>query len=141
MSWGSPSPPRTRCWEKLTSAGATERLPCGRYRLGWRTLGLARTKPATSGYREEITPTARRLASHFGETVHITALERGRVLYVASQRPPGGVPAPAEPVAAPLTADGTLSAVQTLSAAGKHASAPQVAVDADGDAVFDLDAL
>src|SRR5918999_5530096 len=27
---------------ELTSAGLTERLPCGRYRLGWRTLGLAR---------------------------------------------------------------------------------------------------
>ena len=51
---------------ELTSVGLTERLPCGRYRLGWRTLALARTKLATSGYREEITPTARRLASHFG---------------------------------------------------------------------------
>ena len=93
---------------ELTSAGLTERLPCGRYQLGWRTVGLARTKLATSGYREEITPTARRLASHFGETVHITAWERGRVLYVASQRPPGGVPAPAEPVAAQLTPPGTV---------------------------------
>ena len=88
---------------ELTSVGLTERLPCGRYRLGWRTVGLARTKLATSGYREEITPTARRLARHFGETVHITAWERGRVLYVVSERPPGGVAAPAEPVAAQLT--------------------------------------
>jgi hypothetical protein len=31
---------------------------------------------------------------------------------------------------------GTLSAVQTLSAAGQDANSPQVAVDADGDAVF-----
>jgi len=93
---------------ELTSVGLTERLPCGRYRLGWRTLGLARTKLTTSGSREAITPTARRLASHFGETVHITAWERGRVLYVASQRPPGGVAAPAEPVAAQLTPPGTV---------------------------------
>ena len=93
---------------ELTSVGLTERLPCGRYRLGWRTLGLARTKLATSGYREAITPTARRLASHFGETVHITAWERGRVLYVASERPPGGVAAPAEPVVAQLTPPGTV---------------------------------
>ena len=34
------------------------------------------------------------------------------------------------------SAAGTLSAVQTLSAAGQDASSPQVAVDADGDAVF-----
>ena len=93
---------------ELTRAGLTERLPCGRYRLGWRTVGLARTKLATSGYREAIVPTARRLASHFGETVHVTAWERGRVLYVVSERPPGGVAAPAEPVAAQLTPPGTV---------------------------------
>jgi DNA-binding IclR family transcriptional regulator len=93
---------------ELAGVGLTERLPCGRYRLGWRTVELARTKLATSGYREAITPTARRLASHFGETVHITAWERGRVLYVASERPPGGVAAPAEPVAAHLTPPGTV---------------------------------
>jgi DNA-binding IclR family transcriptional regulator len=93
---------------ELTRVGLTERLPCGRYRLGWRTVGLARTKLATSGYLEAITPTARRLAGHFGETVHVTAWERGSVLYVASQRPPDGVAAPEEPVAAQLTPPGTV---------------------------------
>jgi DNA-binding IclR family transcriptional regulator len=93
---------------ELSSAGLTERLPCGRYRLGWRTVALARTKLATSGYGAALTPTARRLASHFGETVHVTAWDRGRVLYVASQRPPDGVAAPAEPVAAQLTPPGTV---------------------------------
>jgi DNA-binding IclR family transcriptional regulator len=93
---------------ELTSVGLTERLRCGRYRLGWRTLGLARTMLATSDHRHVITPTARRLASHFGETVHVTAWERGRVLYVASERPPGGVAAPAGPVAAQLTPPGTV---------------------------------
>src|SRR5215468_10064823 len=39
---------------ELTSVGLTERLPCGRYRLGWWTVGLARTKLATSGYGEAI---------------------------------------------------------------------------------------
>jgi hypothetical protein len=34
------------------------------------------------------------------------------------------------------SATGTLSAVQTLSAAGQHAFGPQVAVEADADAVF-----
>jgi DNA-binding IclR family transcriptional regulator len=93
---------------ELTLVGLTERLPCGRYWLGWRTLGLARTKLATSGHLDVITPAARRLASHFGETVHVTAWERGRVLYVASERPPRGVAAPAEPVAARLTPPGTV---------------------------------
>jgi DNA-binding IclR family transcriptional regulator len=93
---------------ELTSVGLTERLPCGRYRLGWRTVGLARTMLATSDHRDVIKPTARRLASHFGETVHVTAWERGRVLYVASERPPGGVAAPTGPVAAQLTPPGTV---------------------------------
>jgi DNA-binding IclR family transcriptional regulator len=93
---------------ELTSVGLTERLPCGRYRLGWRTVGLARTMLATSDHRDVIKPTARRLASHFEETVHVTAWERGRVLYVASERPPGGVAAPAGPVAAQLTPPGTV---------------------------------
>jgi DNA-binding IclR family transcriptional regulator len=93
---------------ELTSVGLTERLPCGRYRLGWRTVGLARTMLATSYHRDVIKPTAHRLASHFGETVHVTAWERGRVLYVASERPPGGVAAPAGPVAAQLTPPGTV---------------------------------
>ena len=93
---------------ELTSAGLTERLPCGRYQLGWRTLGLARTMLATSRYGDAVMPTARRLASHFGETVHVTAWERGRVLYVVSERPPGGVAAPSAPVAAHLTPPGTV---------------------------------
>jgi DNA-binding IclR family transcriptional regulator len=103
---------------ELSSVGLTERLPCGRYRLGWRTVDLARTKLATSGYLEAIMPTARRLASHFGETVHVTAWERGRVLYVASQRPPGGVAAPAEPVAAPLTPPGVALLAERPGGAG-----------------------
>jgi DNA-binding IclR family transcriptional regulator len=93
---------------ELTSVGLTERLPCGRYRLGWRTVGLARTMLATSDHRDVIKPTARRLASHFDETVHLTAWDRGRVLYVATERPPGGVAAPAGPVAAELTPPGTV---------------------------------
>jgi IclR family transcriptional regulator, KDG regulon repressor len=93
---------------ELASVGLIERLPCGRYRLGWRTVGLARTMLATNGYRDLVMPTARRLAGHFGETVHVTAWDRGRVLYVASERPPGGVAAPAEPVAAELTPPGTV---------------------------------
>ena len=62
----------------------------------------------TSGYRDVVIPTVRRVAGHFGETVHVTAWERGRVLYVVSERPPGGVAAPSEPVAARLTPPGAV---------------------------------
>ena len=92
---------------ELTNAGLTERFPCGRYRLGWRTLGLARTMLATVPYRD-LAMSAAQLAVRSGETVHFTALERGQVLYVASERPPDGVAAPAAPVAAPLTPAGTV---------------------------------
>jgi hypothetical protein len=67
---------------ELTSVGLTERLPCGRYRLGWRTLGLAQTKLATSGYREAITPTApageplRRDGPHHGMGARPRAVRR-----------------------------------------------------------------
>lgn len=88
---------------ELASAGLTERLPCGRHRLGWRLVGLARTALQTNGYRETVAPAARALAAHFGETVHVAALERDSVVYVASERPPGGVAAPPAPVAAALT--------------------------------------
>jgi DNA-binding IclR family transcriptional regulator len=88
---------------ELADAGLTERLPCGRHRLGWRLVGLARTTLQTNGYRETVAPAARALAAHFGETVHVAALERESVVYVASERPPGGVAAPPGPVAAALT--------------------------------------
>jgi DNA-binding IclR family transcriptional regulator len=93
---------------ELASAGLTERLPCGRYRLGWRMVDLGRTMLATTGYRRVVAPTVRRLASHFGETVHVAAWERGRVLYVHTERPARGVAAPTEPVAADLTPPGTV---------------------------------
>jgi DNA-binding IclR family transcriptional regulator len=51
-------------------------------------VGLARTMLATNGYRDGVMPTARRSAGHFGETVHVTAWERGRVPYVASDGRP-----------------------------------------------------
>ena len=88
---------------ELARAGLTERLPCGRHRLGWRLVGLARTALRTNGYRETVGPAARALAAHFGETVHVGVLEHERVVYVASERPPGGVAAPPAPVAAALT--------------------------------------
>jgi DNA-binding IclR family transcriptional regulator len=77
---------------ELARAGLTERLPCGRHRLGWRLVGLARTTLQTSGYRETVAPAARALAASLGETVHVAALERGNVVYVASVRPVGGSP-------------------------------------------------
>jgi DNA-binding IclR family transcriptional regulator len=87
---------------ELARAGLTERMACGRHRLGWRLAGLARTMLQTNGHGETV-DAARKLAAHVGETVHVAALERDRILYLASERPPGGVAAPSVPVAAELT--------------------------------------
>src|SRR4051812_50105136 len=56
---------------ELARAGLTERLPCGRHRLGWRLGGVARAVLQTNGDRGTGAPAARALAAHFGETVPI----------------------------------------------------------------------
>ena len=88
---------------ELERAGLLERLACGRYRLGWRLAGLARTMVQTNGHSARIVPVAHELARQLGETVHLAALDRDRVLYVTSVVPAGGVAAPTVPVSAELT--------------------------------------
>jgi len=88
---------------ELARAGLVERMACGRYRLGWRLLGLARTMLQSNGLTSTAIPAAHELARQLGETVHFAALDRGRVLYVASVVPARGVAAPTGPVAAELT--------------------------------------
>ena len=88
---------------ELEHAGLLEGMACGRYRLGWRLAGLARTMLQTNGHSATVVPGAHELAQELGETVHFAALDRDRVLYVASIVPPGGVAAPRVPVSAELT--------------------------------------
>jgi DNA-binding IclR family transcriptional regulator len=88
---------------ELARAGLVERMACGRYRLGWRLAGLARTMALTTGHRATLVPAAQQLARQLDETVHLAALDRDRVLYVASVVPDRGVAAPTVPVAAGLT--------------------------------------
>ena len=88
---------------ELARAGLVERMACGKYRLGWRLLGLARTMVRSSGLGTMVVPAAQELARELGETVHLAALDRDQVLYVASVVPAGGVAAPTVPVAAEST--------------------------------------
>ena len=88
---------------ELARGGLVERVECGRYRLGWRLVGLARTMLRSNGHSTTVIPAARELARQVGETVHVAALDRDRVLYVASIVPAGGVAAPTASVAAELT--------------------------------------
>lgn len=88
---------------ELARAGLVERMACGKYRLGWRLAGLARTMLQTNGHATTVAPAAHELAHELGETVHVAALDRDTVVYVASVVPTGGVTAPTFPVAAGLT--------------------------------------
>lgn len=83
---------------ELERDGLLERMACGKYQLGWRLAGLARTMLQTTGHSSAVVPAARGLARQLGETVHLAALDRERVLYVASFVPAGGVAAPTVPV-------------------------------------------
>jgi len=88
---------------ELARAGLLEHMACGRYRLGWRLVGLARTMLQSNGLSTNVIPAAHELARQLGETVHLAALDRDRVLYVASVVPARGVAAPTDPVAVEWT--------------------------------------
>ena len=88
---------------ELASSGLLERMACGRYRLGWRLVGLARTMLQSHGHSTTLMPAAHALARQLGETVHFAALDRDRVLYAASVVPAGGVAAPSVPIDADMT--------------------------------------
>jgi len=89
--------------QDLTAAGLTERLPCGRYRLGWATVGLARTRLALDRAIGRAATEARRLAGSTGETVRLGARAGDEVHYLLTARPPGGVRTSDAPVAAAVT--------------------------------------
>ncbi len=88
---------------ELAHAGLLERMACGRYRLGWRLAGLAHTMLQANGHSSTAVPAAHELARHLGETVHLAALDRDKVLYVTSAVPTRGVAAPTDSVSAELT--------------------------------------
>lgn len=88
---------------ELARAGLLERMACGKYRLGWRLVGLARTKLQSTGHSTTVVPAAHALSRELGETVHVAGLDRDRVLYAASVVPAGGVTAPSVPVGADMT--------------------------------------
>jgi DNA-binding IclR family transcriptional regulator len=97
---------------ELARAGLVERMPCGKYRLGWRLAGLARTMLQTHSHSARVIQAAHELARQLGETVHVAALERDNVLYVASVVAAGGVAAPTVPVAAAATPLGQVLSIE-----------------------------
>ena len=97
---------------ELALSGLLERMACGRYRLGWRLVGLARTMLQSHGHSTTVVPAAHALAREVGATVHVAALDRDRVLYAASVVPVGGVAAPTIAVDADMTPLGQVLRIQ-----------------------------
>lgn len=66
----------------LEQEGFLRRTPKGRYRVGWRAVSMNRTVATTSEVQEEARKAMEHLLSRFGETIHLTALERGQIVFL-----------------------------------------------------------
>jgi IclR family transcriptional regulator, KDG regulon repressor len=66
----------------LADVGLLRRTDRGRYRLGWRVLGLNRVLADTTDFRCHARRVMDALGAHFGETVHLATLDDGRVVYI-----------------------------------------------------------
>lgn len=66
----------------MVEVGMLRRVAGGRYRLGWRVLTLDRIAAETTPFRLPGRAAAAALARRCGETVHLAALDGGRVIYV-----------------------------------------------------------
>lgn len=66
----------------LSGAGLLHRTPESRYQLGWRVVALSRVLMETTPVRRAALEVMERLVRHYGETVHLAALECGKVIYL-----------------------------------------------------------
>lgn len=66
----------------MTEQGLLRRTNTGRYKLGWQLIALSQALLSTTDFRIEARPVMEGLIARFGETVHLAALERGRIIYV-----------------------------------------------------------
>lgn len=70
----------------MAEVGILRRVPGGRYRIGWRALQLDRIAAETTPFRLPGRTAAVALARRTGETIHLGALDGGRVVYVDRMR-------------------------------------------------------
>ncbi|WP_420594562.1 IclR family transcriptional regulator [Deinococcus sp.] len=66
----------------LSGLGLLHRTPENRYQLGWRLVALSRVLLEGTPITQMARPVMERLVHEFGETVHLGALEAGRVIYL-----------------------------------------------------------
>ncbi len=66
----------------MAEIGVLQRVHGGRYRIGWRALQLDRIAAETTPFRLPGRSAAVALARRTGETIHLAALDGGKVVYV-----------------------------------------------------------
>jgi IclR family transcriptional regulator, KDG regulon repressor len=66
----------------MAEIGLLRRVERGRYRIGWRGLSLGELVARSTPFRPLAHRMAERVARATGETVHVGALDAGRVVYV-----------------------------------------------------------
>lgn len=66
----------------LSEIGLLRKTPQRRYRVGWRVLAMGRILSESMEFRRPARRLMARLATQFGETVHLAALDGERVVYV-----------------------------------------------------------
>ncbi|TSD97446.1 IclR family transcriptional regulator [Gordonia rubripertincta] len=77
--------PRSSAHALLSSLVDIGLLQCrtrGRYRIGWRVVELNQTLQGTVDVRSSAAPVLQALSEKYGETTHLAALERHRVVYL-----------------------------------------------------------
>lgn len=79
---GFPKSSTSGLMSALAEQGLLQRTGARRYKLGWQIMAMSRVLLETTKFRDEARRAMERLISLFGETVHLAALERGRVIYV-----------------------------------------------------------
>lgn len=66
----------------LARIGILHRTPNRRFRLGWQILTLSKVLLDSAPWQDEARKRMEGLVARFGETAHLAALERGRVIYL-----------------------------------------------------------
>lgn len=82
VALGLPKSSVSAMMSSLADQGILKRTGERRYRLGWRIMAMSRVLLETTRFRDEARRGMEHLASTFGETMHLAALERGQVIYV-----------------------------------------------------------
>lgn len=79
---GLPLSSTSEMMKVIESEGFLRRVKTGRYRMGWRVVAMHRVLTETSELLDVAGPAMEALVARFNETMHLSVLERGQVVYL-----------------------------------------------------------